>query len=260
MKKIIPSLLTAAWVLVTGAAQALPAIPGIWQTDLLARDANGNAVALSDANATYFYSQSMNVTWLGNFNANGLMNWTMANSWAQNYSVNIGGVTVDNWRLPNIIDSGEVGCDYLETGGTDCGYNVQTQVNGAYSEWAYLFHTILGNKALVDTNGIEPQEGWGLNDTAYFRNIQASLYWSGTEYALGEPFAWSFSASSGYQDFDIKDISIYAAAVRDGDVLVQATPTSNNAVPEPGILALGSLALVGVGVTSRRRFTRPLVA
>ena len=259
MKKIIPSLLTAAWVLVTGAVQALPAIPGIWQTDLLARDANGNAVALSDANATYFYSQSMNVTWLGDFNVNGAQTWAAANSWAQNYSVNIGGVAVDDWRLPNIMDSGASGCDLSYTGGTDCGYNVQTQVDGNYSEWAYLFYTILGNKALYAPGTTNIQPDWFLTDTAYFKNVQA-YYWGG-EFFPNNNVAWGFVFEDGLQFIYNHAEVLYAVAVRDGDVLVQIPPAGNNAVSEPGVLALVALALAGVvGITSRRRLPRPVVA
>ena len=249
MNTQIKALAATALLALSAATHAVPVTgQGIWQTDLLARDANGNAVALSDANATYFYSQSMNVTWLGNFNVNGAQTWTTANSWAQNYSVNIGGVTVDNWRLPNIIDSGTSGCNFSYTGGTDCGYNVQTEVNGAYSEWAYLFHTILGNKAYYAPGTTTEQSGWGLTNTAYFDNMLADGYWSGTGYAPSTNNAWAFFTYDGGQDGGDVGYQLYAVAVRPGDVLREA-----GTVPEPGVLVLAAVAVVGLGVASRRR-------
>ncbi|MFZ4698769.1 MAG: hypothetical protein ACOYMG_01845, partial [Candidatus Methylumidiphilus sp.] len=59
-----------------------------------------------------------------------------------------------------------------------------------------------------------------------FINMQNSVYWSGTEYAPFPFIAWYFGTNLGYQYFDYKDISLYAWAVRSGDVA---------AVPEPGV-------------------------
>ena len=52
-----------------------------------------------------------------------------------------------------------MGCDYSVTGGTDCGYNIDTST----SELAYMWYNILGNTPFFDVNGIE-QANWGLNN------------------------------------------------------------------------------------------------
>ena len=41
---------------------------GTWETTLQARDISGNAVALGDTNAAFFYDTTLNVTWLANMN------------------------------------------------------------------------------------------------------------------------------------------------------------------------------------------------
>ena len=79
---------------------------------------------------------------------------------------------------------------------------------------------------------------------ALFRNVQSSVYWSGTENAPNPASAWIFQSSDGYQVNYFKDDPLYAAAVRPGDVAA--------AVPEPQTLALTLLAL-GSAVMARRR-------
>ena len=125
-------------------------------------------MALNSASAAFFWDATMNVTWLDNMNQqNSTMDWASAMAWAD--ALTTGGFT--DWRLPTIIDSGAPGCDFSLAGGTDCGYNVQTQVGSAYSEWAHLYDVTLGNLAYCPPGDATcaggPQIGWGLTNTAY---------------------------------------------------------------------------------------------
>jgi hypothetical protein len=123
--------LTATALLLCGtAAQAAPVSgQGTWETTLKARDLDGDGAA--DA----FYDTELNVTWLRNANANGLMAWDSAKTWANNLVV--GGF--GGWRLPFVVDTGMPGCDFSNFGGTDCGYNVQTKSGATvHSELAHL--------------------------------------------------------------------------------------------------------------------------
>ncbi len=245
-------LALAATLLVCAASVQAGAVlgQGTWGSTLLARDINGNAVALSDSSAAFFYDTTLNITWQANMSQNGLMDWPTVMTWAD--SLTTGGFT--DWRLPTIIDSGAPGCDFSFDGGTDCGYSVQTQVGSAYSEWAHLYYITLGNLAICAPGGGTPatcegpQPGWGLSNTAYFQNMLADIYWSGTEYVSpGSGGAWYFNAFAGRQGRNDVGISRYAVAVRSGDVLNGGT------VPEPHSVLLVLTALAGTGLGLRRR-------
>jgi hypothetical protein len=154
MKLIKTFSLTATALLLCGtAAQAAPVSgQGTWETTLQARDLDGDGV--TDA----FYDTELNVTWLRNANANRVMDWNGANTWASNLVVG----SYSDWRLPTIVDTGAPGCDYSNAGGTDCGFNVQTKSGSTvYSELAHLYYTTLGNKAncapgVVTCNSSQP--------------------------------------------------------------------------------------------------------
>jgi hypothetical protein len=245
--------LAATLAACTFATQSAPiAGQGTWQTTLLARDLSGNAVALNSASAAFFYDSTMNVTWLANMNLNGTMNWAVANAWANGLTT--GGFT--DWRLPNVIDSGAPGCQSSLDGGTDCGYNVQTQVGNAYSELAHLYYVTLGNLAPCAPGGTTPltcegQPGSGLTNTAYFQDMRPAIYWSGTASVVpGTSSAWYFYNFVGAQNIQNASFASFAVAVRTGDVLAAGGGGGN--VPEPHGLLLGLTALAAL-VTSRPR-------
>ena len=205
---------------------------GTWETTLQARDINGDGVI--DA----YYDSALNISWLANWNVNGLIGWGAANAWAA--GLDVFGTT--GWRLPGITDTGTTGCNFSRAGGTDCGSNVDT----VSSEMAHMFYETLGNKAYFSpVTGTPGQPGWGLANTANFINMQADRYWSGTPYALNPDWAWDFSVIDGTQFYNAQVQPGYAVAVHDGDV--------STAVPEPQALAMMLAGLGGVLALVRRR-------
>lgn len=238
-------------------AQADP-IPGqgTWETTLKARDIYGQAVQLNDPAAAFFYDSAAKITWLADMNAmlntpyekisgTGRATWNSATAWVN--SLTAGGFT--DWRLPRIIDSNAVGCDF-GFGSADCGWNVQTRVGDAYSEYAHLYYETLGNVAVCNVPGDNCFPA-GPKNTAYFKNMQERpdpYFWSSTLYAdpdPGNPSAWLFDPlASGYQGTGLLYYDEFAAAVRDGDVLSQ--------VPEPPQAVLTMIAVAVVGLAIRR--------
>jgi len=250
MKKLILKTALLACVAIAGNAQAAGVSgQGTWETTLLGRDINGYAVPGGDASSVFLYDTVLKITWLRNANANdtvvyGYTNWPGANTWAANLVVG----AYDDWRLPTMIDTGTLGCNYSNSG-TDCGYNVQTTSDGkVYSEMASLWYDTLGNKGDLDASGAE-QAGSGLTNSGDFQNLQTSDYWLGLEYAPDTDKAWTFGPADGYQGEDLKVVGLsgqFAMAVRPGDVLVPA-------VPEPETYALMLAGLAVVGAAARRR-------
>ena len=111
-------------------------------------------------------------------------------------------------------------------------------------ELSGLFNTDLGNKAnesVLDQAGDIAEQ---IANLALFRNVQGSVYWSGTEYAPITSIAWTFTTYNGYKFYNNKNAEMPAMAVRAGDVAAS--------VPEPQTLALALLAL-GAAVAARRR-------
>ena len=203
---------------------------------LLPRDFDGDG--LVDA----YYDTALNITWLRDWGASGQLTWAQAVAWAS--ALNVGGVS--GWRLPNISDTGNAGCDFSTAGGTDCGYNVDTKT----SEMARLWYVTLGNLAFCAAGDANcnlqgsGQTGWGLINKGPFQNMQPSTYWSGTQYAPDVASAWNFSTEDGSQDSDAKTQLFYAVAVHDGDVAPAPVGYSITDLTPPGFFsATGS----GVG-------------
>jgi len=195
--------------------------------------------ALVNRGGGMIYDTVQNITWLADMNyaqtslhtgigvnVNGTMTWDAATAWANNLVY--GGFS--DWRLPT-LNPLDASC----TGGFDC----------TGGELSRLFVTDLGNQgssSVLDQTGDTAEQ---IANLALFSNVQSTDYWSGTEYAPSPGNAWSFYTYVGFQSVDDKRNSLYAVAVRPGDVAAS--------VPEPQTLALVLLALGATMVVRRRR-------
>jgi len=208
--------------------------------------ANAQASLVSRLGGLAVYDTDLDITWLADANlassntfgvsniyAGGVMSWDTAQSWigAMNTNTYLG---YSDWRLPTTLQP-DATCD-SQTGG------ISHDLNCSGSEMGHLFYSELGG---VAGNSILTTHNSYFN---LFSNIQADVYWSGTEYApnpTGQ--AWVFGFLYGGQDADLKSTTLYAWAVRPGDIA---------AVPLPSavwLLASGLIGLLGFG---RRRKTR----
>jgi hypothetical protein len=126
---------------VAGAAGAA-GVPGQGTRETALQPRDLDADTITDA----FYDTELNITGLRNANANGLMNWDAANTWAVTLVVG----AYSDWRLPTIVDTGAPGCNESSAGGTDCGYNEQTRTGATVcSEMAHLHHAALGQQGVL---------------------------------------------------------------------------------------------------------------
>jgi hypothetical protein len=215
--------------------------------------------ALHDRGGGLIYDDVLDITWLQDANyaktsghdADGKMTWSQAVAWAENLSY--GGY--NDWRLPTMIDTGQPGCDYANSG-TDCGYNVQTydaDTSKVYSELAYMYYVNLGLKGYFNPNGshspnfglFAERYGGGEANVGLVQNLQNWVYWSGLEDGATLNSAWSFHTNEGLQASYSQNSSIYAWAVRPGDITAP--------VPEPETYALLFAGLGLVGIAARRR-------
>ncbi len=232
--------LSAAMVLPQAQAAAVSG-QGTWETTLQGRDLDGNAATFEA-----YYDTSTNTTWLADANfaktsgydADGLMNWEAAKTWADNLVVG----NYSDWSLPFVMDTLNPGCDatyYVGGLAHDCGYNLDTG-----TQLGHLFKVTLGNKAYYNVDAT-PQSGWGLSNTGPFSNLQPDLYWSGVGYSYYDAFA--FYMFSGYQlGVNKRGEQGLAWAQRWGDVAAAV-------VPEPSTYVLMGLGLAALMVVRKRR-------
>ncbi len=112
---------------------------------------------------------------------------------------------------------------------------------------AYLFFNELGNRSVTGVygNGQEPFEFLNLGP---FKDVILTSYWSGTEVPEIPELAFMFNNYIGCQDVDVKESTVFAFAVHDGDVGAAAT------VPIPPAFLLTGSGLAGLGFLRRRFF------
>lgn len=144
---------------------------------------------ITDTDTGLMWLQDANYAKTSGYDNDGLMNWFEARMWADNLIY----AGYDDWRLPSALNSDGSGPCHLD----DC----------ADSEMGHLYYTELGNVANGPLNT-------SFNNMGDFRNLQSSIYWSGTEHASMPKYAWHFHLPNGFQSLPNKESNHYAIAVR----------------------------------------------
>lgn len=244
MKKGL-ALLAVVGAFAFGTAGAVPVSgQGAWESTLSARDIN------SDGSVDAYYDSALNITWLADARAYGSeLTYDAAVNWVS--QLDVYGVT--DWRLPETFDHEGDGCNWSDSGGTDCGYNVLP----SSSEMAHMFLVTLGNESVAHAASVVT-----LTNTGPFQNLQTYGYWSqgivrefwDPQHHVIDGNAWRFSFAAGRQDDLPKAWTLNAWAVHDGDIMqAVAAPVPE---PETYALMLAGLGMVGwVGRRQRQRST-----
>ena len=187
----------------------------------------------SKAGGTLVYDDVANITWLADANyaktsgydADGLMSWSAAKTWADNLVY--GGYS--DWRLPKALNADSSGGPCMGLMGLNC----------TGSEMGHLFY--------ID-GGLSPFQS--ITSSAilnnYFTNMQSDVYWSGDYWEDASWEALVFRTYDGAQSVSdyAQSNEFYAWAVHPGDVA---------AVPEPEVYAMLLAGLGVLGVVARRR-------
>ena len=196
------------------------------QATLTSETVNGqNLVYDSGNNTTWTQDANLLGTWEGAYQSTSYKNIVTA-------IINASGGTVDWW-------AGQAWVHYLDTQnyGGSSQWALPTQPDQNYgfnitsSQLGELFYNELGGTAFSSI------------PSGPFSNVQAYVYWSGTEYSGYPNYAWSFYTGYGNQDVSSKSDQLYAWAVSPGQV---------NAVPVPGAVWLFGTGLLGLLGLKRR--------
>ncbi len=217
----------------------------------MAGAAHASFVVLTQLDSQQVLDSSTNLVWASDWNlaqtsgydADGLMTWAQSKAWIA--SLNTGNYAGHNdWRLPAANTAASSNCSLnFNPGG---GFSQQYYGYGCTgSEMGHLFYEALGGKAVESIFNQSGDTAAEQTNLALFKNVQSYYYWSGTEYAQSTNNGWYFYTDDGLQNYGDEGNSMYALAVRPGDVTA--------AVPEPQTLALVLIGLTGALVARRRR-------
>lgn len=204
---------------------------------LLTASGVSQAALISEDGGQLVYDTALSITWLADadlagtntFGVSGIlpsgnMTWTTAQSWigAMNTANYLG---YNDWRLPTTVQP-DATCSIQSSG-------VSSGSGCTGSEMGQLFYNELGG---VAGNDIATTHN---DNLALFQNVHSDVYWSGTEYVPNSS-AWDFYLSNGSQLTDTEDSSLYAWAVRPGDVAVVPLPAA------AWLFGSGLLGLIGI--------------
>ena len=203
---------------------------------ILAISTSAQAQLVSRLGGLAYYDTESDLTWLADANyaqtsgydSDGLMNWGVANEWANNLSVE--GVT--GWHLADTLQP-DPGCSIQKTGNASYGFNCTESIMGN------MFHNVLGGSS---NNSITSVHNANYN---LFTNIQSGKYWSSTDLELIALYAWYFDFSNGEQNENGKGFDGYAWAVYTGDVSTVPVP------PAIWLFCSGLFALVGFRIINK---------
>lgn len=188
--------------------------------------------ALNDRGGGLLYDDVLKVTWLQDANyaatqfaatggvqgdADGLMNWDAAKTWASNLDISrTSGESLTGWRLAaNTPVGADWNFDFSYDGSTDVGFNIIS----SNSELSYMYYVNLGLKGGYSPTGVY-QKNYGIYgngttggeaDVGPVKNLQSYVYWSGTAYALFPAYvALFFGTDAGGMGFGDQNFESYA--------------------------------------------------
>jgi hypothetical protein len=184
------------------------------------------------------YDSTQNISWTANanlastsgycntagncLNAAGPMTWMQAQAWIA--SLNIASyLGVNTWRLPNTAQPDATCSSQQVVSGFP---NQSSGFNCTGSEMGNLFYNGLG--------GVGGSNIATTHNASYslFSNVQASFYWSGTEYAPSTSNAWLFGFVNGNQGNPNKGNFHYAWAVRPGDIALSHVDADGDGIAD----------------------------
>lgn len=145
-------------------------IAGIANADLIVKgtDTAGNQL---------IYDTDLNITW---YDYSSLLDtWHNQMEWAEGLSIDFNGVTLDEWRLPKILD----------------GYTY----NPASSEMGHLYYEEFGLLSFSDRDDTEVTES-ELNESE-FNNLVAGWYWANSKIEIPINNARAFNFSTGSKPY-----------------------------------------------------------
>lgn len=180
--------------------------------------------ALIDRGGGLIYDTDWNITWLADATygagsaydaadgiSDGQMTWQNAMEWAASLSYydSVRQVTYSDWMLP--------------ASDTCRGYTCRN------SAMAHLYYHELGGVS-----------GFPLRSIGVFDNLPGGAYWSSTISSVG--YAYDFHFDEGFQHVNHIGGSLYAWAMRYGDVSISSVPAPGAAL----LLSSGLIALFGL--------------